>query len=207
MDCNIIKDLIPLYIDECCSDESAAEVKKHLDGCTECKAVFENMSGSAVNSVSTPENKSLCRINDWKASILQSVLFLLSFLLITIGVYIEAGTDYIDFGNGMAAFNAVIPATAFMLSLVNWYFVKFYKSRKIFSLCSCALTVIISICAFAWCAFHYEINVIDLLFGASFIDTFEGLAFFFGFGIVLTAILTVLSKTLSNLYAKMLGKE
>ena len=36
MNCDIIKDLLPLYIDECCSEESANEVKKHLEKCKEC---------------------------------------------------------------------------------------------------------------------------------------------------------------------------
>lgn len=207
MDCNIIKDLIPLYIDGCCSEKSVEEVKNHLKTCNECKAAFESMNTNLTSECIISETPKPDRINNWKASVLQSVLFLLSFLLITLGVSVEASTGYIDFGNGMAAFNAVVPATGFMLSLSNWYFVKLYKNRKIFSWCSCALSVFISLCAFIWCAFHYEMNVFDMFLGASFIDTAKGIAFLFGFGIILTAFFAFLSKTLSDLYAKMLGKE
>lgn len=206
MNCNIVKDLIPLCIDNCCSEESTAEVKKHIECCEECKKNFDSMTSDFTEEKRFDIRK-YTKINDWKASVLQSVLFLFSFLLITFGVYIEAGTDFIDYGNGLAAFNAVVPATAFMLSLVNWYFVKFYKSKKLFSWCSCALTIIITVFAFAWCAFHYKINIIDIFSGVSFIDFIEGISFLFGIGIILTAVFTVLSKTLSSLYAKMLGKE
>lgn len=207
MDCNIIKDLIPLYIDGCCSAESCETVKKHIDSCDKCRAVFESMNTNLTSKCIITETPKPDRINNWKASVLQSVLFLLSFLLITVGVSVEASTGSIDFGNGMAAFNAVVPATGFMLSLTNWYFVKLYRNRKIFSWCSCALSVIISLGAFIWCSFHYELNVIEFIVGTTIIDSVQGILFLFGTGMVLTFIFAVISKTLSNTYAKMLGKE
>ncbi len=207
MNCNIIKDLIPLYIDDCCSEETSIEVKKHIGSCDDCKRIFDSMTNAVIKEEKQLEIKKYTRINDWKASVLQSVLFLLSFLFITAGVYVEANTDYFDFINGFTAFNAVVPATGFLLSLTNWYFVKLYPSRKIFSWCSCTMTVIISFCAFIWCAFHYEMNIIELFSGVSFVEITEGVTFLFGFGIALTAFFTFLSKALSNLYAKMLGKE
>lgn len=44
MECNVIKDLLPLYIDKCCSEESVKIVEEHLNECAECKAAFENMN-------------------------------------------------------------------------------------------------------------------------------------------------------------------
>ncbi len=206
MNCNIVKDLLPLYIDECCSAESRAEVEKHIETCAECRKVFEGMTATVTEEEMNFEIKKCSRINDWKASALQSVLFLLSFLLIIAGVYFEAGTNYIDWGNGLAAFNVVLPATGFMLSLTNWYFIRLYKSKKAFSRCSCALTVLITVCAFVWCSFHYELNPLDF-FGGTVADFFEGVLFIFGIGIFLTVLFAVLSKILSSFYAKMLGKE
>ena len=80
MDCNIIKDLIPLYIDECCSQETSREVRKHIESCSECKKVFESMTNNIVQEESNFGIKKCTKINDWKASIMQSVLFLVSFL-------------------------------------------------------------------------------------------------------------------------------
>lgn len=194
MNCNIIKDLIPLYIDDCCSEESHAEVKKHIESCGECKKIFESMTDT-VDEETKFEIKKCTKINNWKASILQSVLFLISFFMITVGVYFEAGTNYIDFGNSLAAFNIVVPATGFLLSLTNWYFVNLYPSRKIFSWCSCIISVVITLFATVWCSFHYNMSPVNIF------------SFFFAPGIFLTVLFAVAAKALSCLYAKMLGKE
>ncbi len=206
MDCNIIKDLIPLYIDGCCSEKSVEEVKKHIKACDECMSVFESMNASITGESSFSETKKFSRINDWKASVLQSALFLLSFLLITVGVAFEASSSLGIF-NSIAAFNAVVPATGFMLSLTNWYFVKLYKSRKIFSWCSCVLSVFISLCASVWCAFHYGFDFSSFFENLTFTDFAEHTLFFYGIGIALTIIFAIAAKILSDIYAKMLGKE
>ena len=36
MDCKIINDLIPLYIDGCCSEESKKAVNEHIEKCSSC---------------------------------------------------------------------------------------------------------------------------------------------------------------------------
>ena len=41
--CCVIKDLLPLYIDELCSDETAAVIKEHLNGCENCKKAYTAM--------------------------------------------------------------------------------------------------------------------------------------------------------------------
>ncbi len=42
-ECNIARDLLPLYLENMLSDESSAFVKEHLEGCSECSAEFEKM--------------------------------------------------------------------------------------------------------------------------------------------------------------------
>ncbi len=212
MKCNIIQDLIPLYIDNCCCEDSKKEVEAHLNECSECKAVFDGMTAdidSKDTSCTTPKTS---KINDWKASILQSALLFASFLIITIGVAIESSIPH-GFDNGFAAFNIVIPATGFMLSLANWYFIKFYKSKKAFSNFSCLITFLLIVCAGLWCGFHYEFSIFDFInayWGSSFVDFFEGVPLhlmLYGSGILFTAALCLISKFSSNAYAKMLGKE
>ena len=153
--------------------------------------------------------KSFSKLNDWKASVLQSVLLFVSFALITIGVALEARTPS-GIGNGFWALNLVIPSTGFMLSLANWYFVKVYKSRKIFSNASLLITLAITLCACVWSMFNYQVNLFDLFAGKDFSGVIEvaySSLLFSGIGIVLTVAFCVLSKFLSNRYAKMLGKE
>lgn len=213
MNCNIISDLIPLYIDKCCSEESKKEIEKHLCECDECKAVFESMNQPIKEETICSVPLKSSRINDWKASVLQSFLLFASFLVITAGVAIEASTSGL-FSNGFAAYNCVVPTTGFMLSLANWYFIKIYKSRKSFSNFSCLITFLLILCADIWCGFHYEFTVFDFFTVATsgtVTDFFEAVlfqvTFLKGIGIGLTAALCAASKILSNTYAKMLGKD
>ena len=215
MNCEIIKDLIPLYIDGCCSKESERAVEEHLNDCSECKKLFEEMKEPTDIIAASESLKAFSKINDWKASVLQSVLFFVSFGLIIIGVAAEAYAGSDSLGNGLFAFNLVVPATGFMLSLANWYFVRSYKNRKVFSDCSSLITLGITVGAYFWTAFHYEemgflelyIELFKCVSLAGFFDTLHGILFLLGGGIVLTGVFCVLSKILSCKFAEMLGKE
>lgn len=206
MNCNVVKDLIPLYIDDCCSAESAELVKAHLETCPACKALFEHMKDSSQITVSTvPAPAKPSRINAWKASILQSVLLFASFAAITVGVALEASTPS-GLGNSFWAYWLVVPATGFLLSLVNWYFVQLYESKKRFSNCSWLLTLGITVCGYIWAIIHYDFLVV-FQSDATLKDYAEILFGWFGNGILLTAVLCVLSKLFSGKYAALLGKE
>ena len=209
MNCNIVKDLIPLYIDGCCSEESEKVVEEHIRDCGDCKRLLEDMKSSSDIITVSESPKTFSKLNDWKASVLQSGLLFLSFALITVGVAQEARTPS-GIGNGFWALNLVIPATGFMLSLANWYFIRVYKNRKSFSLFSLIATLGITLCAYIWSGFHYELNVFELFSECDFVeflDVMQGILFLNGLGIVLTIVFCTLSKILSNQYAKMLGKE
>lgn len=209
MNCNIVKDLIPLYIDGCCSEESEKAVEVHIRDCDDCKRLLEDMKSSSDIITVSESPKTFSKLNDWKASVLQSVLLFISFALITFGVALEARTPS-GIRNGFWALNLVIPATGFMLSLANWYFIRVYKSRKCFSNYSLIATLGITLSAYIWSGFHYEINLFDLFAGNDFANVLEilhALVLLNGIGILLTVVFCTLSKTLSNQYAKMLGKE
>ena len=212
MNCEIIKDLIPLYIDGCCSEESSEAVKNHVENCCECSKLIEEMKAPADIVAVSEAPKRFSKINDWKASVLQSVLFFISFGLIAIGVACESATAYDNPSNGLYAANLAVPATGFLISLTNWYFVRIYKNRKVFSNCSAIITFGITICGFVWSFFHYT-NYVELFEEFSGYNSADVLAVFLcicflgGIGILLTFIFCVLSKILSNKYAEMLGKE
>lgn len=209
MNCNIVRDLIPLYIDGCCSEESKKAVEEHMKECDDCKKLFEDMKSPSDIVTVSESPKTFRKLNDWKASVMQSILLFLSFAVITIGVALEAKTPS-GLMNGFWALNLVIPATGFMLSLANWYFVSVYKNRKRFSNYSFLATLVITLCAYVWSGFHYEINLFDLFAGKNFAESLEilqALLLLNGFGIMLTIVFCALSKILSNQYAKMLGKE
>ena len=41
--CGLIQDLLPLYIDGVCSDESKAAIEQHLPECSSCKEYYSTM--------------------------------------------------------------------------------------------------------------------------------------------------------------------
>ena len=44
--CKVISDLLPLYLDEACSDESKKIVKEHLKECEKCRLLAQDMKKS-----------------------------------------------------------------------------------------------------------------------------------------------------------------
>lgn len=56
MKCEMIRDLLPLYIDGLTSKESNQEIEKHLKNCEECQKYYQEMTGGIDNfSVITNE--------------------------------------------------------------------------------------------------------------------------------------------------------
>jgi hypothetical protein len=45
--CEVIRDLLPLYIDGCCSEGSRRMVEEHLDECPTCKGEWEETTGAS----------------------------------------------------------------------------------------------------------------------------------------------------------------
>lgn len=45
MDCKIIQDLLPLYADGCCSEETKQVVEEHLKTCADCRDMLAEMTG------------------------------------------------------------------------------------------------------------------------------------------------------------------
>ena len=43
LNCNVIRDLLPLYVDKICSDESRELVDGHLNDCRDCSALLQQM--------------------------------------------------------------------------------------------------------------------------------------------------------------------
>lgn len=68
--CEVIQDLLPLYIDSICSEESQRMVSEHLESCNECKMLYDNMIKSVKQDSEEPEldsQKAFSAINrKWK---------------------------------------------------------------------------------------------------------------------------------------------
>ena len=48
--CNVIQDLLPLYADDACSEESRRMVQEHLEECGECGRMLERLQSQEIES-------------------------------------------------------------------------------------------------------------------------------------------------------------
>lgn len=49
--CEIVQDLLPLYVDGACSESSAAMVKDHLANCPQCKDLYEKLCSDSGEEI------------------------------------------------------------------------------------------------------------------------------------------------------------
>ena len=63
-ECSVVRDLLPLYIEDMVSTETAQYINEHLKNCNECQAEIANMREGA--ELSTVESKPVTRSEDAK---------------------------------------------------------------------------------------------------------------------------------------------
>lgn len=99
MKCEMIRDLLPLYIDGLTSKESNQEIEKHLKNCEECQKYYQEMTGGIDNfSVITNEEiedvnliKKIKKKNRRKALGIFVGAFILSGVLMGAGFHLTHG--------------------------------------------------------------------------------------------------------------------
>lgn len=74
LDCEIIKDLLPLYIDNVCSEASKTAVEEHLKECESCGKELEAMKDSAPTAFSKLE-KGAVIIGKYRSVLLSKIVF------------------------------------------------------------------------------------------------------------------------------------
>lgn len=87
-DCNLVRDLLPNYIDKVTSSETNIFIEEHLKKCDECRKSFENMSEEMTIDYKSKNNRKihiLKKVNN-KIRLLKTIIFIIIFLLIIIFV-------------------------------------------------------------------------------------------------------------------------
>ena len=56
--CEIVQDLLPLYVDEACSETSMEMVREHIEGCPECRAIYQKMRTHTSEDILKEEKES-----------------------------------------------------------------------------------------------------------------------------------------------------
>jgi len=76
--CNVIQDLLPLYVDNACSKESAVMVTEHLESCPECKELYDKMRSLNKENILKDEFNDV--ITRYKKSIRRKKRFIISLI-------------------------------------------------------------------------------------------------------------------------------
>jgi hypothetical protein len=88
MKCEIIKDLLPSYIDSLTSPESNLEIEEHLKNCSQCQKIFEQMKAE-IRVENTEYNKE--KIKPFKKlnrKVFKAVLITITVCALAVGSYV-----------------------------------------------------------------------------------------------------------------------
>ncbi len=88
MKCEIVKDLLPSYIDGLTSNESNSEIEKHLKTCQECKDVLEQMKTEIVVENIELNKETIKPFKKLNKRVLQSILVTLAACILVVGSYL-----------------------------------------------------------------------------------------------------------------------
>ena len=90
--CEIIKDLLPLYADNICSDESKAAIDEHIRTCNSCKTELQSMNISLpINDTeqNLKEAEAVKNLSErWKKGMKKSLLKGALIAALSIGAFI-----------------------------------------------------------------------------------------------------------------------
>ena len=97
--CGIIKDLLPLYVDQVCSDESKELINEHLPECKECKSYMDSLRESqAVEAVAYDEETERRKVKmmlEMKKKLLFRNILVAAFTVLILGAAATSGIRYL----------------------------------------------------------------------------------------------------------------
>ena len=105
--CNLIRDLLPLYHDEVCSEESKQAVEEHFEECQKCQEYYQKLNESDIVELASFDEE----IEEKKAESLKKVKRKLKKILL--GIVVVVGAILLFFSSG-------IPFGALVLGLCVW---------------------------------------------------------------------------------------
>lgn len=88
-ECDVVKDLMPLYIDDVLSENSKIFVKDHIDSCEACKKYYEKLSSEIKIPVSKESRKSDLKPMEYlKASLSRKIIKRVLGVVLVIGIFL-----------------------------------------------------------------------------------------------------------------------
>lgn len=126
--CEVVQDLLPLYLDGCCSEQSGKIVEEHLAGCSDCRErsrLFrENLpqAGALEEPDTNKIRRGVRKINRWKVIGKISLWLTLAIIFVFLPAWNYVRGSGLTYGNLKAAYTAY----AFTDALISGNYEKAY---------------------------------------------------------------------------------
>lgn len=134
--CKHVRDLLPLYVDNVCSEESKALVEEHLKLCDDCRNVFEAMSDKIeVEKVNTGGDAIKKIADSWKKDKRNAfengiLIAMLCAIIINIVSYYVIGSTVLDDGTFQEPFFLIPLSYIFAIIGIVMLLIKKIRNRK-----------------------------------------------------------------------------
>ncbi|SCY77264.1 zf-HC2 domain-containing protein [Alkaliphilus peptidifermentans] len=107
--CNVIRDILPLYLENMISDDSCAMIEEHTEQCQECKIYLDEMktfNKIPVDTNTSPLLKIKSKLHKKK---IQTVIFsmMLSVMILVITIAFLTAPDYIPYSEDSVTINEI----------------------------------------------------------------------------------------------------
>lgn len=163
IDCNVIADLMPLYIDNACSCESSELIEEHIKTCEGCKKLLETMRTEGIEpSAKAPKLES----NRLFKSVRKSLLIVMLSLCLMAASYCFNYFDLYYFGRTLVLLFTVTYIAAWMVLTVH---VKEIIPLIIVNLSFALITL-------AYGVIHYAMRILlltDIITAGQYVKFFE----------------------------------
>lgn len=107
--CNIIRDLLPLYMEEMASKDSCALIEEHLEQCAECKNELKEMKAFQLPPIDTDTSPLLKLKNTLRRKKIQTVFFTMMLSIVTgvIAIAFLTAPEYIPYNEENMRINEI----------------------------------------------------------------------------------------------------
>ena len=116
-DCEIIRDILPLYADEVCSDASRALVEEHLKTCAACREILATMTDDTADQLLNNEKQQAIAKQAWafkrKGAVVGTVFAAILAVPVLVCLIVNLAT-----GHGLSWFFIVLAALLLAASLL-----------------------------------------------------------------------------------------
>lgn len=139
MDCDVIRDLLPLYADDACSETSRALVNEHLLDCADCRALLTRLRETEIENNLKNEKSAVIRHGAKRfrqrsaavGSAVSGVFLVLAFLIVS--ALIGSPLDWFDIVLASLCVAASLAVVPFMVpeDKLFWMFCAFCASLMV----------------------------------------------------------------------------